>query len=1007
MPAHKTFASAGTASVLAIAATAMAPAPAAAQSVSLRDSFPIGSGGLCEAQIQQPEPGDGLFDRRYTVLCRDASAPVGTLWAVRGGQDARFAGASCSGARAVSIEGAAIDAQLSDCTTSEGARQQLLLASDGSRTFAASGAPAYADALRLGLATLAADRPVAGEISIPLTQTTDAAAFARQQAEAISADAALVEAYRRSNEGKFAEAAAFFAASASAMSGASAAEAQLNAALQQSNLGNYLEAARLFAAAQGEVGADPVLVRLSRNFEALDALNRNDPAQALDLLQQPLPDPGASEAVLGRLELDSAIVTRLSAEQGGLLGDASGGLTPPERAQLLDGQANAIAAIALRQQGDGAAATAALNRADTLFSGVRGGRVTSILWLRAQVLAELAELAESRGAVAEAEGLHTQAIGLLEANYPGTPALQSARAQLAALYARRGRADEAVQVYRELVEQVEDRPAASLRRLLAPYFAILSERQGDERAAADMFAASQLLLRPGLAQTQAILARELSGGSDEAAQLFRRATNLARAIEQSRTALARLEARAELDPGLATRAAEKRTEFEALQARQLELQEQLAAYPRYRVVNEDRMTLDTLRAALRPGEAYVKMAELDNAIYAVMVTPDDATGYRVDATPAEMEAQVDALRETIAVIEDGQTVTYPFDLAGARSLYSDVFGPVATQLEAASHLIFEPDGAMLRLPANLLVMDDDSVRRYEQRADSAPYDFRDTAWVGRAMQVTTTVSPSAFRDVRVAPRSGASGEYIGFGENTPISAAASGATPASGTRAAMLMNASCTWGPGTWNDPIEADELYSASQLFQMGGASAQVVTGEQFTDTALSRRDDLDEYRILHFATHGLVTAPRPQCPPRPALLTSFGEGDSDGLLSFAEIYDLRIDADLVILSACDTAGTATVGLTREAGLTSGGDFALDGLVRAFVGAGGRSVVASHWPVPDDFDATKRLITGLFQAAPGTATGEALRTSQLALMDDADTSHPFYWSAFAIVGDGSVPVRQ
>jgi hypothetical protein len=95
-------------------------------------------------------------------------------------------------------------------------------------------------------------------------------------------------------------------------------------------------------------------------------------------------------------------------------------------------------------------------------------------------------------------------------------------------------------------------------------------------------------------------------------------------------------------------------------------------------------------------------------------------------------------------------------------------------------------------------------------------------------------------------------------------------------------------------------------------------------------------------------------------------------------------------------------VAATREAGLTTGGDYALDGLVRAFVGAGGRSVVASHWPVPDDYDATKRLITGLFQAPPGTSTASALRQSQLSLMDAADTSHPYYWSGFAIIGDGS-----
>ena len=111
------------------------------------------------------------------------------------------------------------------------------------------------------------------------------------------------------------------------------------------------------------------------------------------------------------------------------------------------------------------------------------------------------------------------------------------------------------------------------------------------------------------------------------------------------------------------------------------------------------------------------------------------------------------------------------------------------------------------------------------------------------------------------------------------------------------------------------------------------------------------------------------------------------------------------MILAACDTAGKATVATTREAGVTTGGDYALDGLVRAFVGAGGRSVIASHWPVPDDYDATKRLISGLFTASPGTPTATALRAAQTALMDEAATSHPYYWSGFAIIGDGAMPV--
>ncbi len=187
--------------------------------------------------------------------------------------------------------------------------------------------------------------------------------------------------------------------------------------------------------------------------------------------------------------------------------------------------------------------------------------------------------------------------------------------------------------------------------------------------------------------------------------------------------------------------------------------------------------------------------------------------------------------------------------------------------------------------------------------------------------------------------------------------------------------------------------------------AEAQILTGDAFTDTAIKTRDDLDQYRIIHFATHGIVTAPRKKCPAQPALMTSFGQRGSDGLLTFREIFDLQLDADIVILSACDTAGKASALATREAGLVTGGETSLDGLVRAFVGAGGRLVIASHWPVPDDFNATQRLISGLFSAPAGTATASALRLAQRNLMDEAATSHPFYWSGFAAIGDAAAPV--
>ena len=988
----------------------------AATSLSLRDTFPIGSNGLCEAQILPPEPGAGLFDRRYSVICRDAAAPVGTLWVVKAKGSAappeRFVG---TGATCLQ-DAAALPASLPGLTTverldckREGSvlRSDLLVGSRNGRTYAASGLNAYTKALELGIASLASDEIVPGVVEIPLTSATDAIAFARQQAGAIAADQALVEAYRRGNAGNFAEAAEFFAVSAAALTGPGAAEARLNEALQQSNLGNYNEARRLFAGSRGPSAGDPVLARLQRNYEAIDALNQRKSQSALTILDTPLALEQADASALRAMQIDASLANQLAIGADRGAGGYSTALTPLERAELLDGQHAYLKATALRQLGRVADAAPLLRAAEGAFAAVRDGRVVSVAWLRAQVLGELAELAERSGAPDEAERLHQTGIGLLEAAYPESPALGSARAQLAGLYARTGKRDTALGIYRGIVSDADGRALPSLRGLMAPYFALLlsdAEGAGNGAAAQDVFAASQLLQSPGLAQTQAVLARELSGGSDEASQLFRTATNLGRAIEQQRIALLEITNIAEPTAQQTDVITQRQERLSQLQVQQAEVLQKLATYPRYRAVSGAAISLPDLQAILAPDEAYVKLVTLDRDAYVVYATKDQAMAWRADATPAQLESLVKQIRESIAVVEGGQVLTYPFDIVRARELYVRLFAPVAEQLPKAKHIVFEPDGALLKLPINLLVTDDASVSAYQARqaqAGSDEYDFRGTQWLGRSAQISTSVAASAFRDVRAAPPSDGKRAYLGLGENTPIGTASPAAAR---TRAALEAGERCQWSPNIWANPIKADELRGAAAKF---GAGARVLTGDSFTDSAIANLTDLGEYRILHFATHGLVTAPQPECPPRPALLTSFDVGEgSDGLLSFAEIFGLRIDADLVILSACDTAGSATVGATREAGVTGGGEFALDGLVRAFVGAGGRTVLASHWPVPDDFDATGRLISGLF-AEDGRATAQALKASQETLMNDAQTSHPFYWSAFAVVGDGAARLAR
>src|SRR5207237_3597616 len=103
-------------------------------------------------------------------------------------------------------------------------------------------------------------------------------------------------------------------------------------------------------------------------------------------------------------------------------------------------------------------------------------------------------------------------------------------------------------------------------------------------------------------------------------------------------------------------------------------------------------------------------------IYATLVAPTAARAAKLEVTTKQLDEQVSALRDTISTVENGKRVTYPFDVALSHQIYAELFGPFAASVLPVTHMIFEPDGALLRLPPNLLVMDQASVDSYQQRA---------------------------------------------------------------------------------------------------------------------------------------------------------------------------------------------------------------------------------------------------------------------------------------------------
>lgn len=197
--------------------------------------------------------------------------------------------------------------------------------------------------------------------------------------------------------------------------------------------------------------------------------------------------------------------------------------------------------------------------------------------------------------------------------------------------------------------------------------------------------------------------------------------------------------------------------------------------------------------------------------------------------------------------------------------------------------------------------------------------------------------------------------------------------------------------------PETADELCSVAAV--LGAVDADVLLGARASEVEIARLNAagrLRDYRIVHFATHGAL-AGEVLGSAEPGLVLSppaTGSAADDGYLSASEIAGLNLDADWVILSACNTA----------AGDARGGE-SLSGLARAFFYAGARALLVSHWYV--DSNATVALIKGAFtqlRVNPRLGRAEALRRSMQALMEGTAGahSHPSAWAPFVVVGEGS-----
>ena len=678
-----------------------------------------------------------------------------------------------------------------------------------------------------------------------------------------------------------------------------------------------------------------------------------------------------------------------------------------DRLGVQDAQALEVVGSSLAAQGDAAGGRAALDRALRQLTLAEADGALNV-WLRARIEADMAEIDLDSGQAASAVNRFGNAVRTIRLRHAGTAAeggllLDLGRAQIAA-----GQADAALDTYGRAFAlfQAQRGALGASADDAAPYFDLLIARiQSDPAKAADykarFFSAAESVVSNATAQTVSKLAARVASGDSAV-------TGLVRALDDTRRELRAAEAQAANLQAQNAYAGQDKTDLEAklkmLQGQSDALENQLlAANPRYAQLVSSQASLADLQKALRKDEVYVKVLLLSGKGYGLLVSQDKAIPYAIDLNRGAARAQVVTLRSPF----ESEDTLPPFDIAKSWGLYQKLFGPVSGELTAAKHMIYEPDGDLISLPVGTFVTADPGALLANVAKGKDP-DYRQVAWLGARLDSSLVLSAASFMQSRAFAPSQAKQSFLAFANPaTPaksdpnayasvvkrsVSIRASGRDVASiceNTRLALLEMPAL---------PDTADEVREVGKSIGQGQGET-IVTGAAFTDDTLKARKDLSDYKVLYFATHGLLPQPS-ACLPEPALMTSLGTGDSDGLLDASEILDLKLDADLVVLSACDTGGAGGDDASAT-GLQGGGE-ALGGLTRAVIYAGGRALIVSHWSV--DSVATVRLMTGMFSSgAPSKA--EAMQKSQATLQATEQFSHPYFWAPFTIVGDGSRPL--
>jgi CHAT domain-containing protein/Tfp pilus assembly protein PilF len=412
---------------------------------------------------------------------------------------------------------------------------------------------------------------------------------------------------------------------------------------------------------------------------------------------------------------------------------------------------------------------------------------------------------------------------------------------------------------------------------------------------------------------------------------------------------------------------EKRREaLAAVRARQVEARDRIrAASPRLAALQyPEPLDLAGARAALDPGTLLLSysIGDTKSYVFAVGPGPDQFAVVALDTTLGPLRSDVGQFR---GLLQRGSALEALRLRDLSRRLGALLLGPVASRIAAAERVLVVPDGPLHLAPFAALAVPA-AGGRHRYLVEAAP--------------VHLAASATVFAEIGKRRRGARPATLVAFGDPDYAAGAPARTGPdvVPRLRSAQARGLDLAPLPATRREVATLEALYAGSSRAYLGAAATE------------ERAKSVGDASLVHFACHGLADEASPlESSLALSLPRAWHPGAENGLLQAWEVFErVRMDVDLVTLSACGTA----------LGAEMSGEGVL-GLTRAFQYAGARTVLSSLWQVRDD--STADLMARFYgHLKRGRSKDEALRAAQIEMIRRSATAHPNRWAAFQLAGD-------